>query len=145
MRCCTYPTGMQCPSTSPDWPKRQQLRRCARRQAGVPVSLLATAALFLVLLGSPALAAAKQCTRYRGAGCHFTVRHEEPVIYPACLSECKFEVSRFSYLTCELCVGAGFDLSPNVMKVPSLLHLPLHRTTHTESHLSGNRVLHDSC
>lgn len=72
--------------------------RSARLRAGVPVSLLATAALCLVLLGSPALAAAKQCTRYRGAGCHFTIRNEQPVIYPACLSECKFEVSTSALL-----------------------------------------------
>lgn len=48
--------------------------------------------LLLVWFHEPAGTAAKQCTRFRPSGCHFTARHNEPVLYPACKSECHFEV-----------------------------------------------------
>jgi hypothetical protein len=48
--------------------------------------------LLLVWLHGPAGTAAKQCTRFRPSGCHFTTRHNETVLYPACKSACHFEV-----------------------------------------------------
>ena len=48
--------------------------------------------LVLVWLHGPSSTAAKQCTRFRPSGCHFTARHNEPVLYPACKSACHFEV-----------------------------------------------------
>lgn len=67
-------------------------RRSARRRAAVLPSCLAAALLLLALLSGPAGAAAKLCTRFRGSGCHFTARHGEPVMYPACKSACHFKV-----------------------------------------------------
>ena len=48
--------------------------------------------LLLLCLHGPAGTAAKQCTRFRPSGCHFTTRHNEPVLYPVCKSACHFEV-----------------------------------------------------
>lgn len=61
---------------------------------GSTQATLLAAALFAACLAGPQLAEAAKCTRYRGSGCHFTVRHNEPVLFPACLSNCRFEVRK---------------------------------------------------
>ena len=77
--------------------------RSLRPSAQTLTQLLAAATALALLLGGPVGAAAAECTRFRGSGCHFTVRHETPVLYPACLSECNFEVSACRALCLRQC------------------------------------------
>ena len=65
-------------------------RQRSRHSVGL-VPLL-SGVLVAACLAGPQWAAADKCTRYRGSGCHFTVRNDEPVVFPACLSHCNFEV-----------------------------------------------------
>mmetsp|Transcript_4695 Transcript_4695/g.13492 ORF Transcript_4695/g.13492 Transcript_4695/m.13492 type:complete len:605 (-) Transcript_4695:890-2704(-) len=73
-------------------PHRRRLRQFLG--FGSTQATLLAAALFAACLAGPQLAEAAKCTRYRGSGCHFTVRHNEPVLFPACLSNCRFEVEQ---------------------------------------------------